>query len=243
LPAPPFPAPLRFRLVVFDWDGTLMNSIGTIVDCTLAAIADVPEVVAPPAATIRGAIGLGLVQTMERFFPESDPALFERVAAAYRQRWRGEYKDCVELLPGAEAAVRAVVEAGFLAGVATAKGRLGLERELDKTGLRPLFHATRTVDEAPSKPHPGMLLQLCEELGVPAAETLMVGDTAWDLEMAANAGCAGLGVLTGGHSRAELEAAAPLACLGSVAELPGWLLGDRAASAEAAARRPLAGAG
>jgi len=213
----------EFRLVVFDWDGTLMDSIGTIVECTLAAIAEVPGIVAPPAATIRGAIGLGLVQTMERFFPAGDPALFDQVALAYRRRWRADFKDRVVLLPGAFEAVRAIAGAGYFVGVATAKGRLGLERELDSSGLRPYFHSTRTVDEAPSKPAPGMLLQLCEEMGVAPRETLMVGDTAWDLEMARNAGCASVGVLTGGHGRADLEPCAPLACLGSVAELPGWL--------------------
>jgi phosphoglycolate phosphatase len=204
-----------------------MDSIGTIVECTLAAIGDVPAVTAPPAATIRGAIGLGLVQTMERFFPARDATLFEQVADAYRQRWRREFKDRVELLPGAAEAVRGVRAGGYRTGVATAKSRAGLERELDKTGLRALFDGTRTVDEAPSKPHPGMLLQLCEELGVAPGETLMVGDTAWDLEMAANAGCHGLGVLTGGHERAELERLSPLACLGSVAELTDWLAAAR----------------
>ena len=91
------------------------------------------------------------------------------------------------------------------------------------TELGALFHGTRTIDEAPSKPAPGMLLQLFEELGVRARQAVMVGDTAWDLEMARNAGCHGIGVLTGGHGREQLEAVGPLACLDSVAQLPGWL--------------------
>jgi phosphoglycolate phosphatase len=68
-----------------------------------------------------------------------------------------------------------------------------------------------------------MLFQLCDELGVAPREALMVGDTAWDLEMARNAGCPGVGVLTGGHARPQLECVDPLACLESVAELPAWL--------------------
>jgi phosphoglycolate phosphatase len=216
-----------FRLVVFDWDGTLMDSIGTIVECTLAAIADVPGMVAPPVETIRGSIGLGLVETMTRFFPDGDPAIFTQVATAYRDRWRAEFKDCVQLLPGAREAVTTLADAGYLLGVATAKGRLGLDRELDATGLRPYFHATRTVDEAPSKPAPGMLLQLCDELAVAPREAVMVGDTAWDLEMARNAGCPGVGVLTGGHGRPQLERLDPLACLASVGELPDWLKDGR----------------
>ena len=229
------PSPPRaLRLLVFDWDGTLMDSIGTIVECTLAAIAEVQGAVAPPPETIRDSIGLGLVESLERFFPAGDPAMFELVAAAYRRRWRAEFKDRVALLPGAGESVRELHAAGYALGVATAKGRLGLERELGSTGLGPYFHATRTVDEAPSKPAPGMLLQLFEELAVDPAEALMVGDTLWDLEMARNAGCAAVGVASGGHSRAQLEAAGPLACLDSVAELPRWL-GERAGGLRGAA--------
>lgn len=200
-----------------------MDSIGTIVECTLAAVADLRVVPAPEAATIRESIGLGLLETMQRFFPQGDPELFDAVAEAYRARWRADFKDRVALLPGAKEAVRTLADAGYLIGVATAKSRVGLERELRATGLDGVFHATRTVDEAPSKPAPGMLLQLFDELGVFAREAIMVGDTAWDLQMARNAGCGGVGVLTGGHSRAQLEAAAALDCLDSVAELPAWL--------------------
>lgn len=205
-----------------------MDSIGTIVACTEAAIADVPGAVPPAQATIREAIGLGLLTSMQRFFPHGDLELFEAVAEAYRLRWRAEFKDRVDLLPGAADAVRGLAEAGYLLGVATAKSRVGLERELARTGLGELFHATRTVDEAPSKPAPEMLLQLFDELGVRPHEAVMVGDTCWDLEMARNAGCHGVGVLTGGHCREQLETLAPLACLDSVAALPGWL-GGRAA--------------
>ena len=224
----PLRRPERLRLVVFDWDGTLMDSIGTIVECTLAALGDVPEVPPPPAERIRESIGLGLRETMERFFPGGDPELFERVAACYRHRWLAEYKERSRLIAGAREAVAGIRAAGYLVGVATAKSRAGLERELDQTGLRELVHASRTVTEAPSKPHPGMLLQLVEELAVASDETLMVGDTAWDLEMAAAAGCHALGVLSGGHAREQLESAAPLTCLASVAELPAWLAADLA---------------
>lgn len=225
-----------YRLVVFDWDGTLMDSIGTIVDCTLAALAEVPGATCPPTERIRESIGLGLLETLQRHFPDGDLELYERVAEAYRRRWRADFKDRPALIPGAAATVERLHGAGHLIGVATAKGRAGLERELDRSGLRAFVHASRTVDEAPSKPAPGMLLGLFDELGVAPRDALMVGDTSWDLQMASNAGCAAVGVLTGAQAREQLESERPIAILDSVAALPEWL-------AAAVAPRSLAAGG
>ena len=215
-----------FRLLVFDWDGTLMDSIGTIVDCTMAAFAALDDVPAGDRLTpeqVRECIGLGLAETMQRHFPNWDEGLSARLVDNYRRLWRADYKDRVALFPGSFAVVEELHAAGYLLGVATAKGRAGLERELDATGLRPFFHATRTVDEAPSKPAPGMLFGLFEELGVAAAEALMIGDTSFDLEMAGNAGCRGIGVLSGGQRLEHLAPHRPVAVLASVRELPDWL--------------------
>jgi phosphoglycolate phosphatase len=214
--------PPSLRLLVFDWDGTLMDSISTIVACTQAAVRDLG--LEPPAdSVVRGAIGLGLRESMERFYPAFDDALFEAMVERYRFHWLESFRDDPLLFAGVIEAVRHLADQGFLLAVATAKSRRGLERELVRTGLGPLFHATRTVDEAPSKPHPGMLLGLMEELGARASETLMIGDTQWDLQMAQNAGTHGLGVLTGSHSREELEQCSPVVCLPSVREVPAWL--------------------
>jgi phosphoglycolate phosphatase len=211
-----------FRLLVFDWDGTLMDSIATIIACTQAAVRDLG--LEPPAdAAVRATIGLGLKDSMQRFYPEFDDRLFEPLIERYRQHWLGSFRDEPFLFEGAQDTLRALSAQGFLMAVATAKGRRGLDRELERTGLAPYFHATRTVDEAPSKPHPGMLLGLMEELGARPQETLMIGDTRWDLEMAQNAGTYGLGVLTGSQLQVELETCAPLACLPSVREVPAWL--------------------
>ena len=216
----------NFRLLVFDWDGTLMDSIGTIVDCTMAAFEALEDVAVgdrPEPGQIRECIGLGLVETMQRHFPNWDDDLSGRLIDNYRRLWRAEYKDRVALFPGSFAVVQELHAAGYLLGVATAKGRAGLERELDATGLRPFFHATRTVDEAPSKPAPGMLLGLFDELGVAAADAVMIGDTSFDLEMAGNAGCRGIGVLSGGQRLEHLAPHRPVAVLPSVRELPAWL--------------------
>ncbi len=215
-----------FRLLVFDWDGTLMDSIGTIVDCTMAAFAALDDVPVGDRLTpeqVRECVGLGLAETMQRHFPNWDEVLSARLVDNYRRLWRAEFKDRVALFPGSFEVVAELHAAGYLLGVATAKGRAGLERELDATRLRPFFHATRTVDEAPSKPAPGMLFGIFEELGVVATEALMIGDTSFDLEMAGNAGCSGLGVLSGGQRLEHLSPHRPVAVLESVRELPDWL--------------------
>lgn len=211
----------RFRLLVFDWDGTLMDSIASIVACTRAALLDLG--LERPEAVIRRVIGMGLRDSMEVFLPGADEAMTLRLVERYRHHWLATYKDDVELFAGTAEALTALAERGYLLAVATAKSRKGLERELEKSGLAVLFDGSRTVDEAPAKPHPQMLLDLMAEFGVPAAQTLMVGDTTFDLEMALNARAASVGVLTGSHAAADLLTARPLACLGGVSELPAWL--------------------
>jgi phosphoglycolate phosphatase len=110
-------------------------------------------------------------------------------------------------------------------------------RDFARTGLGALFHGTRTVDECPPKPSPAMLLELMDELGARPAETLMVGDSRWDLEMARNAGVDSVAVLGGAEVEAELRGYGPRACLPGVEVLPRWLgLGGAAAGVEAAAR-------
>ena len=107
--------------------------------------------------------------------------------------------------------------------MATAKGRRGLGLDLARCGLTDLFHTTRTVDEAPSKPNPGMLLDILEQLGVRAEEALMIGDSVHDLRMGHNAGVAPIGVTSGAVPEDSLLGERPLACLESVLDLPAWL--------------------
>jgi len=219
-----------FRLLVFDWDGTLMDSIAAIVACTRCAVADA-GLEPPPESAIRHAVGMGLRDSMEKFFPGADEALCERMVAAYRRNWLESFKEEPRLFPGVAETLRGLSESGYLLAIATAKGRQGLMRELAKTGVARLVVASRTVDECPPKPHPAMLLDLMAELGTTPATTLMIGDTLWDLEMARNAGVRGVGVLSGGHGIEELRAGAPVACLDGVGSLPGWLRGLPATAA------------
>jgi phosphoglycolate phosphatase len=211
-----------FRLLVFDWDGTLMDSIGTIVACTRTAVRELGlrEV---PEETIRGTIGLGLRETVDVLSPGCDDELLVRILECYRKHWAATYRDLPLLFAGVGEMLRDLAAEGYLLAVATGKSRRGLDYVLDQTGLRELFHATRTADESFSKPHPQMLLDILDELGVEPQEAVMVGDTTYDLEMARSARMAAVAVCSGGHGRAELERFGPLTCLDQLVELAPWL--------------------
>jgi len=211
-----------FRLLIFDWDGTLMDSIGTIVACTQAAVRELGlrEI---SDDTIRGTVGLGLRETVEVLSPGSDEQLCGRILEGYRRHWFSTYRDMPLLFDGVRDMLRQLSEEGYLLAVATGKGRRGLDYALEQTGLQEIFHATRTADETFSKPHPQMLLDILDQLGVTAGEAVMVGDTTYDLEMARSARMDSVGVCSGGHGREELERLGPLACLDQVIELSPWL--------------------
>ena len=213
-----------YRLVIFDWDGTLLDSVGSIVECTQAALAEL-EMESVPERTIRKVLGLGLRETVETLSPGCDEELFQRIVETYRKHWFGGYSTRPVLFAGVPEALDDLRDQDYLLAVATAKGRLGLDTDLQATGLAGHFSATRTITESPSKPHPGMVLDILEELDVPPDEALVVGDTTHDLRMAANAGVTGVAVCSGSHPRTELEALEPACCLDGATELPGWLAG------------------
>lgn len=215
----------RFRLLVFDWDGTLMDSIGSIVECARAAAEEL-GMEAAPEEVLRATVGLGLADTIERLLPGAGPEEARRMVETYRRHWLSTYRHRPRLFAGAPEMLADLEAAGFLLAVATGKGRRGLDHDLEVTGLARRFAATRTADEALSKPHPQMLLDLLDELGARPGETLMVGDSRWDLEMAANAGVPAVGVATGTWPREKLAGYGPLATLGGVLELPDWLAGQ-----------------
>lgn len=204
-----------------------MDSIGPIVACTQATIREL-GLGNMPDETIRGMVGLGLRETIEALSPGCDEQLYDRILEGYRRQWHGTYRDMPLLFPGVPEMLRDLAAEGYLLAVATGKSRRGLDYALEQTRLGELFQATRTVDEAFSKPHPQMLLDVLDELGVPAREAVMIGDTTYDLEMARNARTHAVGVCSGGHSREELLDLEPLACLDQVVELTGWLAERRA---------------
>ncbi len=213
--------PKRFDLLVFDWDGTLMDSAATIVHSIQSACRDL-DLPVPSDSEASHIIGLGLVEAMQALLPDLDPSDYDALVDRYRHHYLGR-DEAISLFAGVEESLRELEEAGFLLAVATGKARRGLDRALGHSGVGRHFHASRCADECFSKPHPQMLLELMDELGTAPDKTLMIGDTTHDLQMALNAGVAGVGAAYGAHPRENLEALSPLACLGDYAALHRWL--------------------
>jgi phosphoglycolate phosphatase len=212
----------EFKLVVFDWDGTLMDSQARIVACLRAAVADVG--LAPRSDdAYRNIIGLGLAEAMQSLFPEYSASAHAALVERYRHHFLGANATPSTLFAGAEETVRNLAERGLFLAVATGKGRNGLDRVLADTGLGKWFHATRCADETFSKPHPQMLLEIMDVLGAEPHETLMVGDTEYDMELARNAGTHALAVSYGVHAVDRLLAHDPLGCIDDIRELISWI--------------------
>jgi len=212
----------RYRLLVFDWDGTLADSEQRIVSAAQSAI-DTLGLPARSHEQVRAIIGLAMSEACQTLFPDLQKGQESRFIACYREYYLRNTGVPIPLFPGAETALRGLAERRYHLAVATGKGRRGLDRDIASHDLGALFATTRCADDAPSKPHPQMLVDIMEELEVSGAETLMIGDTTYDLEMAANAGVACVAVGSGVHERKRLLEFDPLALLDSIAELPAWL--------------------
>ena len=211
----------RFDLIVFDWDGTLFDSTALITQCIQAACADVGAPV-PSDEDASWVIGLGLVDALQKAAPTLPRERYPELADRYRHHYFARQHELV-LFEGSLAMLHDLHGRGHRLGVATGKSRRGLDAALAAADLRGLFHATRTADETFSKPHPRMLLELMEELGVPPERTVMVGDTTHDLQLAANAGTAAIGVGYGAHAHTNFDGFATELVAHSVAELHDWL--------------------
>lgn len=214
----------RFELLVFDWDGTLYDSTGNIVRALQAACREngLPE---PSEAASRYVIGLELSRGLRHIAPDFPDERLPALIASYRRHYQETDQD-IHLFPGIAALIETLHASGHRLAVATGKNRRGLSRALASSGLEPYFAASRCADDCFSKPHPQMLEQLMDEFAVSGDQTLMVGDTTHDLQMANNAGTAGLAVTYGAHSREELSRLNPLACVDDVAQLARWLSED-----------------
>jgi len=211
-----------YDLVVFDWDGTVVNSTAMIAQCIRKAAADL-AITVPTLEQASQVIGLGLADALAAAVPELPEHRAEEFSLRYRYHYLAIESDIV-LFDGIRALLVALAESGATLAVATGKSRRGLDRAFAATGLGLLFAASRCADETHPKPHPAMLLELTDELQVGPERTVMIGDTTHDLAMAQAAGVAGIGVTYGAHPRAQLETCAPVALAASVAELHAWLM-------------------
>ncbi len=213
--------PGQFDLLIFDWDGTLMDSAGVIVDSIQRACADL-DIPVPGARASRQIIGLGLTQALKTLLPDLAEDDYPRLVERYRHHYLGR-DHAIPLFDGVEAGIRNLQAQGFQLAVATGKNRPGLERAFASCGLGDAFLTTRTADQTYSKPHPAMVLEIIDELGADPARTLVIGDTGHDLLMAANAGVASLGVTYGAHEVDDLLCHAPLVLIDSFHEVHAWL--------------------
>ena len=211
----------QFDLIVFDWDGTLMDSTTTIVQCIQAAAKDLGLPI-PDDKAASYVIGLGLQDAMQAALPDLDPKFYPRMVERYRYHYLAKDQG-LALFDGVREMLSELSQQGYFLAVATGKSRVGLNRALDAAKLLSLFYATRCADETFSKPHPAMLQELTRELGQDMKRTVMIGDTTHDLQMASNAGAAGIAVHYGAHPEHELQVFSPLYAANSVAELHAWL--------------------
>ena len=204
------------RLFVFDWDGTLMDSVGRIVSCLRQAAAeqgldDLGD------ARFGDVIGLGLPQAIAQLYPQ-----LEQFRDTYAARFVAADAAPSQLFPGALELIHALRERGHWVAVATGKSRRGLDRVLGELGLADCFHATRCADETASKPDPRMLHEIVAELGAEPGRAVMIGDTEYDLEMAARARIRSIGVSHGVHSRERLARHAPARIVDALPEILEW---------------------
>ncbi|MCC2604138.1 HAD family hydrolase [Planctobacterium marinum] len=212
----------KYKVVIFDWDGTVMDSIAHIVHCVQQAAID-NRLAVPDEASVRNIIGLSLPEAFLTLFGEDKSADFER----FRDNYKDQYVKNDDITPPLFAHVpellTGLLEKGIKLAVATGKGRRGLDNAILRSGLGHFFSYSRTSDEAASKPSPDMLIQISRFYGVSAAECLMVGDSIHDMKMAKNANMDSIGVTFGAHQRERLLEAQPTAIIDCYSTAIGWL--------------------
>lgn len=202
------------QLIIFDWDGTLCDSVARIAHCIQLAAAD-NNLTIPSRKDASHIIGLGLPEATRYLFPTLDNQQRTAFTVSYSARFRQHDNDPCDLFDGVLDTLQTLRAEGYLLAVATGKSRAGLNRVLERLGLDTFFHATRCADETLSKPDPLMLHQLLAELSVDPTDALMIGDTEFDLEMARRAGMRSIGLTYGAHSVKRLISCDPVACIDS----------------------------
>jgi phosphoglycolate phosphatase len=214
--------PRKYELLIFDWDGTLMDSAGHIVESIQKACVDL-DIAVPTERECRQIIGLGLIQALQTLLPNLPEPDYPRLTERYRHHYLGRDVE-IPLFEGVAAGIRELRQAGYVLAVATGKSQIGLQRALDYHALGSYFSATRCADQTYSKPHPAMVLEILGELSVAPEQAIVIGDTSHDMLMAQNAGVDRLAVSYGAHEHEDLLAHDPVALLHSFGEVRQWLM-------------------
>lgn len=210
-----------YKAIVFDWDGTLMDSTHHIVGAIQGACADL-ELAVPSAREASWVIGMSLQAALYKLVPELDTKNVDLFIKRYRYHFeRLQHEIC--LFDGQLNLLHDLKSRGALLAVATGKSRRGLDVFINRLDLRHMFETTKTVDEARGKPDPDMLQQIMLELGLQADSILMVGDTTHDIFMAHAAGMDSLAVSYGAHARDLLVDSKPTALVDTVPDMQQWL--------------------
>ncbi len=213
---------MKYKLVVFDWDGTLMNSISHIVASLQHATCRM-GIEALPDEQTRDVIGLGMREAIEALFPgRTDEQFIQDYTRYYRERFFDSAHQ-TELFAGAAEMLLELKTQGYQLAIATSKSRAGLDLVLSHLSIADVFTVSRCADETRSKPHADMLLAILDAVGIHHDAAVMVGDTVYDLEMAVNAKMNSIGVSYGVHNRERLLAHNPLTVIDAVTELPGFM--------------------
>ncbi|WP_411407821.1 HAD-IA family hydrolase [Pokkaliibacter sp. CJK22405] len=212
-----------YELIIFDWDGTLVDSKERIGLSMQRAAKDAGQPV-PSLEAVYPYIGLGLPEVIEALFPDADAVLHQSIKTFYSHHFFELDQQPAVLFAHAEETLGLLRERGYRLAVATGKSRRGLNRGFDKTGWRCFFESSRCADETTSKPDPRMLNEILGELGVAPERALMVGDTSFDLQMAELAGMDAVGVSYGVHPLERLQSANPVKMIHSLRELSDWLI-------------------
>lgn len=215
----------RFRLIVFDVDGTLVDSQQAIFAAMAAAFAE-HGLPAPDIAQVRRQVGLSVEETMARLLPAGEEEIRARLAGSFRQAAFGLRRSpgySEPLYSGIREMLADLAHPQVFFGIATGKARRGLDYTLASHGLADRFHTLQTADRNPSKPDPAMLLNAMAEVGVAPRETVFVGDTSFDMNMALSAGVSAVGAGWGYHVTEDLRAAGAQRIIGQPGELPAAL--------------------
>lgn len=208
----------RYKLLIFDWDGTLCDSVTTISTCIQHA-AKQQGLPIPSFAEASNIIGLGLKEAVTYLFPNADDEVIAAVVQSYSSYYREKNAGPTDFFPHVLEVLAEIKQSRYLIAVATGKSRAGLNRAFAASDIEDLFHDSRCADETASKPNPLMLAELLDKFGVSADQALMVGDTEFDLDMAQQINMPRLGVTYGAHAKNRLLKFEPIACIDCFSDL------------------------